>query len=393
MCERARLVTVRNVDEEREQGGPAARRIDALLALVVCLLSVSLVVGIVDGAGRRATAIAVAVVHTGALAWRRGHPEAVVAVMAVTGLVFVALGNSAVALGPGVLVGIYTVAAYRPPARSVPVASAATAAMLVAVAGSGAKVDTMAADAIAFAVAWLVGERQRRALEEAVTERRRAAELANTREQLARQAVIEERLRIARELHDIVAHAMSVITVQAGTARMVMDGSPDVAAEALSAIEAQSRQALHEMRRLLSVLRDDRANGAALLTPARSLADLDSLVDTAEASGLRVELTCQGEPVALPAGAELAAFRIVQEALTNVCRHARASTAWVVVRYHPSEVVVEVSDDGVGCVPAGDGHGIVGMRERAALYGGDVEAGPRPGGGFRVQARIPVERV
>ena len=391
MCERVRLVTVRNVDDESAKVGPAARRIDALLALVVCLLSVSLVVGLVEGTGRMVTAIAVAVVHTGALAWRREHPEAVVAVMAVTGLVFVALGNSVVALGPGVLVGIYTVAAYRPPARSVPVAGGATAAMVVAVAASGSEVDTMAANAIAFAVAWLVGDRQRRAVAEAVTERRRAAEMASTREQLARQAVTEERLRIARELHDIVAHAMSVITVQAGTARMVMDDSPDVAGAALGAIEDQSRRALQEMRRLLSVLRDDGANGAALLAPARSLADLDSLVDTAGASGLRVELTRQGEAVALPAGAELAAFRIVQEALTNVCRHARASTASVVVRYRPSEVVVEVIDDGVGGVPTGEGHGIVGMRERAALYGGDVEAGPRPGGGFRVQARIPVE--
>jgi signal transduction histidine kinase len=381
------------VAEERQQGELAARRIDALLAVAVCALSVSLVVSLVDGSGRRAAAIAVAVVHSGALAWRRERPEAVVGVMAVTALVFVALGNTAVALGPGALIGIYTVAASRPPARSVPVSGGATVAMLVAVAGSGAKADTMAADAIAFAVAWLVGDRQRRAFAEAVTERRRAAELVRTREQLARQAVIEERLRIARELHDIVAHAMSVITVQAGTARMVMDGSPEVAGEALGAIEAQSRQALQEMRRLLSVLRDDNANGAALLTPARSLADLDSLVDTAGASGLQVELTRQGEPVALPAGAELAAFRIVQEALTNVCRHARASTASVVVRYRPSEVLVEVTDDGVGGDPAGDGHGIVGMRERAALYGGDVEAGPRPGGGFCVLARIPVERV
>jgi signal transduction histidine kinase len=148
------------------------------------------------------------------------------------------------------------------------------------------------------------------------------------------------------------------------------------------------------MRRLLSVLRDDSPNGdGALLAPARGLADLDALVETATASGLRVELSRQGEPVDLPAGAELAAYRIVQEALTNVCRHARASSASVVVEYRPSEVALEVIDDGVGGVPAGDGHGIVGMRERAALYGGDVEAAPQPGGGFRVRARIPVERV
>ena len=109
------------------------------------------------------------------------------------------------------------------------------------------------------------------------------------------------------------------------------------------------------------------------------------------ASGLRVELSRQGDPVALPAGAELAAYRIVQEALTNVCRHAKASTASVVVRYQPSEVAVEVTDDGIGGVPGTGGHGLVGMRERAALYGGEVEAAPRPEGGFRVRARIPLE--
>src|SRR5688572_15283673 len=141
MCEQASLVTVRNVDEQMRQGGPAARRIDALLALAVCLFSVSLVVGLVDGTGSTSTAIAVAGAPGGSRAWPRKHPEAVVAVMAATGLVFVALGNSAVALGPGVLVGIYTVAAYRPPGRSVPVTAGATVAMLVAVAGSGAKAD------------------------------------------------------------------------------------------------------------------------------------------------------------------------------------------------------------------------------------------------------------
>ena len=143
-----------------------------------------------------------------------------------------------------------------------------------------------------------------------------------------------------------------------------------------------------------------RRPGPALLAPARGLADLDALVETASASGLRVELHRQGQPTDLPAGAELAAYRIVQEALTNVCRHARASSASVVVQYGPSEVAVEVTDDGIGGragreTGAGDrgGHGLVGMRERAALYGGDVEAGPRPDGGFRVRARIPVERA
>jgi signal transduction histidine kinase len=371
----------------------AGRPGDLAVAAGLWLLSISLIIGVVDGGGRRAVAILLALAHIAPLAWRRRYPEAVLAVMAVTGLAFVATGVSVVGLGPAVLVGVYSVAAYRPPARSGPAIAGATLAMLVAVAGSGAGPDTMLADAIAFGVAGLLGDRHRRAVAEATAERARAAELARTREQLARQAVIEERLRIARELHDIVAHAMSVITVQAGTARMVMDRSPEVARDALGAIEGTSRQALQEMRRLLSVLRDDSDGGAEALAPARGLADLDSLVEAAEAAGVRVELRRQGDPLPLPAGADLAAYRIVQEALTNVCKHARATSASIVVRYGPGEVAVEVTDDGVGGAPAGDGHGLVGMRERAALYGGEVEAAPRPEGGFLVRARIPVERI
>jgi signal transduction histidine kinase len=379
------------VDDERtELSGP--RRSDAALVAVLWLLSLSIIFGIVDSAGRQAIAAVLALTHIAPLAWRRRHPEGVLLAMAATGLGFAATGNSVVCLGPAVLVSVYAVAAYRPPGRSLPVVGAATGAMAVAVVAAGARFDTVAGNAVVFAVVWLVGDRQRRAVAEAAAERARAAELARTREQLARQAVMEERLAIARELHDIVAHAMSVITVQSGTARMVMDGSPDVARDALFAIEDTSRQALAEMRRLLSVLRDDSPAGRdVLLSPARGLADLDTLVDVAAASGLRVELCRQGDPVALPAGAELAAYRIVQEALTNVCRHARASTASVVVRYAPSEVAVEVTDDGIGGVPRPGGHGLVGMQERAALYGGEVEAAPRPEGGFRVRARIPLE--
>jgi len=377
-------------DEQREPSGP--RRSDAAVVVGLWLLSLSIILGILDGAGRQGLAAVIAFAHIAPLAWRRRHPEGVLLAMAVTGLVFATTGNSVVCLGPAVLVAVYAVADRRPPNRSLPAVGTAIVAMVVAVAASGARFDTMAGNAIVFAVVWLVGDRQRQAVAEAGAERARAAELARSREQMARQAVMEERLAIARELHDIVAHAMSVITVQAGTARVVMDGSPDVAREALSAIEDTSRQALAEMRRLLSVLRDDSASGpGAILSPARGLADLDTLIDVAAASGLRVELSRQGDPVALPAGAELAAYRIVQEALTNVCRHAKASTASVVVRYQPSEVAVEVTDDGIGGVPRSGGHGLVGMRERAALYGGEVEAAPRPEGGFRVRARIPLE--
>jgi signal transduction histidine kinase len=390
MCRPSAVVTVKGVNDENSTEPSGPRRLDAALGAGLWLLSLSIILGIVDGAGRQALAAGIALAHIAPLAWRRRHPEGVLTAVAVTGLAFSATGNSVVALGPAVLVAVYAVAAYRLPRRSLPVVGMATVAMVVAVSASGASFDTIAGNAIVFAVVWLVGDRQRRAVAEAAAERARATEMARTRDQLARQAVMEERLAIARELHDIVAHAMSVVTVQAGTARMVMDGSPDIAREALSAIEGTSRQALAEMRRLLSVLRDDTA-GADLLSPTRGLADLDALVDVAAATGLRVELSKQGDPVVLPAGAELAAYRIVQEALTNVCRHARASSASVVVRYQPSEVAVEVTDDGIGGVPGTGGHGLVGMRERAALYGGEVEAAPRPEGGFRVRARIPLE--
>jgi signal transduction histidine kinase len=393
MCAAGPVITVKGVGNEAGADGLAGRRVDVALAAGLWLLSVSLILGAVDGGGRRVTAILLALLHTAPLIWRRSHPEVVLAVMLGSGVAFVATGAPVVGLGPAVLVAVYSVATHRPPGRSLPALGAATAVMLVTVAASDSGPGTMLSNAIAFAVAWLLGDRQRRAVAEAEAERARAAELTRTREQLARQAVVEERLRIARELHDIVAHAMSVITVQAGTARMVMDGSPDVARDALGTIEGMSRQALQEMRRLLSVLRDDDGDGRSALAPAPGLADLDGLIETAVNAGVRVDLARTGAPVPLPAGADLAAYRIVQEALTNVCRHARATSASVVVDYGPAEVAVEVTDDGVGGVARPGGHGLVGMRERAALYGGDVEAAPLPGGGFRVRARIPLERA
>jgi signal transduction histidine kinase len=379
------------MDMRQAMDNRSALLFDVALALGLALLSLSIVVGTVDGGGDRALAIALASAHVLPLVVRRRHSEPVLTVMVVTGLIFAAAGYPTVGLGPAILVSLYTLAARRPPVRSLLLTAGAAGAMLVAVSASGARADTMAGNTVVFGAAWLLGDRQRRAVEQAAAERERAAEMARTRESMARQAVAEERLRIARELHDVVAHAMSVITVQAGTARMVIDESPGVAREALGAIETTSRSALAEMRRLLSVLRDDAdGDGAALLSPAKGLADLDALVAATVGSGLTVDMRLEGQRVALPAGADLAAFRIVQEALTNVRRHSRASRASVVVRYLPSEVAVEVVDDGVGGPPGEGGHGLVGMRERAALYGGDVEAGPGPAGGFRVRARIPL---
>ena len=221
--------------------------------------------------------------------------------------------------------------------------------------------------------------------------RERAAELERAREELARRAVVEERLRIARELHDVVAHSMSIIAVQSGVGAHVLDSQPEEARKALAAVEATSRQALAEMRRLLGVLRQE-AEPSGSLAPSPGLAEVDALAAEVARAGARVEVRIEGTRPELPLGLDLSAYRIVQEALTNVVRHAGPATARVRIRYAPDTVDIEVVDDGHGTgTGRTDGHGIAGMRERAALYGGSLDAGPLPGGGFRVAAHLPVE--
>jgi signal transduction histidine kinase len=223
----------------------------------------------------------------------------------------------------------------------------------------------------------------------------RAAEKERERIEAARRAVGEERLRIARELHDVVAHAMSVVAVQSGVGAHVIDSRPDEAKHILETISHTSRDSLDEMRRLLGVLRADpaSADAAAELAPAPGLGGLDELVTRVAEAGVPVETNVQGERTAVPIGVDLAAYRIVQEALTNVLKHAGRAEASVLVRYEPGAVHLEVVDDGRGAgsralAGNGSGHGLVGMRERAALYGGELEAGPRLGGGYRVAATL-----
>ena len=221
----------------------------------------------------------------------------------------------------------------------------------------------------------------------------RADRLELEREQQARNAVREERARIARELHDVVAHEMTVMTVQAAGARRVLNSDPDQAAEALTAIESAGHDALTEMRRLLGLLRQDRTDGA--LGPQPGLGRLEALVEQMEEAGLPVELDTEGEVAALPAGIDLNAYRIIQESLTNSLKHGGPNTtASVFIRYEPDRLRIEVADDGRGAAEAltagnGAGHGLVGMHERTAMLGGTLKAGPRPGGGFIVRATIP----
>lgn len=263
--------------------------------------------------------------------------------------------------------------------------------------GSVATASTWFSTFLVAAVAGLLGEnlRHRRQRWAALEERSRFVE--NEREERVRRAVIEERLRIARELHDVVAHAMSVIAVQSGVGHHVIDAQPEEARRALAAIEATSRAALSEMRRLLGVLRQE-GDSPAVLTPAPGLADLPLLVAHVNEAGLKVTLTATGEPTDASAPVDLTAYRIVQEALTNALKHG-GPAAQVTIDYSPSEVFVEVTDDGRGRQVRRDsptdtvGHGLIGMRERVAVFDGDLIAGPKPGGGFRVAAHLPLSSV
>jgi signal transduction histidine kinase len=217
----------------------------------------------------------------------------------------------------------------------------------------------------------------------------RADRLVVERDERAREAVVQERARIARELHDVVAHAVSVIAVQSGSLRRRLRHERPEDAEELRVIEETARQALGEMRRMLGLLRTD--DDGLALAPQPGLDQVDRLVEQVRDTGLAVEVAVEGEPRQLPPGVDLAAYRIVQEALTNVLKHAGPARARVALRYGERELGLEITDEGSGTSANGDGggHGLVGMRERAALYGGSVDARPAPAGGFRVRARLP----
>ena len=271
-----------------------------------------------------------------------------------------------------------------------PIAAVGIASDVIATEGSAGDAVGGLFFATAFVVAPIaVGRsmRNRRILSAALTEKARAAE--RDRDERARRAVDEERARIARELHDVVAHSISVMTVQAEAVGRVADRMPEQARSSLETIETTGREALTEMRRLLGVLRRDDA--AAELAPQPSLARVELLAQRARAQGLDVELRIEGELRALPAGVDLAAYRVVQEALADALARAGARRALVRVRYGERNVRIEVTDDGAGHVR--DGGETLAMRERVALYGGDLEGGPDAGGGYAVRARLPLERV
>jgi signal transduction histidine kinase len=240
------------------------------------------------------------------------------------------------------------------------------------------------------ATAWFAGFVLRERAGQALAAQERAIRAEREQEENARRAVFEERVRIARELHDVVAHHVSMMGVQAGAARMVIDRDRAKAKDTLAAIEASSRQAVDELHRLLGFLRQ--AGDADDLAPSPGVSQLPRLVAGMSDSELAVEVGVEGEERPLPPTVDVSAYRIVQEALTNTLKHAQASHADVRLRYRPGELEVEIVDDGRGATGAsasGSGLGLIGMRERAALHGGELTAGPEPGGGFAVRVKLP----
>jgi signal transduction histidine kinase len=374
---------------------------DSGLALVAAGLSTVVFVSnpVIRGLPRGMLALPYALVllHTLPLAARRRFPGAVLAATVASGLAVAALGLPPEILVLPILVAVYSVAAYGD--RWVSLAGLAAAEL-----GSAAAqlpqpvrqdVPPVVGNGLIIGAAWLLGHfvGVRRGYITRLEER--TAELEQARAELARRAVAEERLRLARELHDVVAHSISMIAVQSGVGAHVADTQPKEAANALGAIEATSRATLTELRRLLGVLRQE-GEPQGSLAPVPGLADLDALLAEVAKAGLGVRLRVEGTPSPLPAGVDLSAYRIVQEALTNVVKHAGPARAQVTIRYGDQDVTVEVTDDGQGvAAPIGDGqarvgHGLIGMRERVAVFGGDLEVGPGPGGGFRVAARLPL---
>jgi signal transduction histidine kinase len=240
-----------------------------------------------------------------------------------------------------------------------------------------------------FAIAWVAGFALRERAEQAEAAEGRAAQAERERDAAARIAVAEERVRIARELHDIVAHAVSVMVLQVGAVRHKLPETLAEDSNALRNVEQAGRTALSEMRGLLAAMRRD--GDEAELTPQPGLEGLDSLLEEIGRAGLPVQLHVDGEPVALPRGIDLSAYRIVQEGLTNALKHARASNADVTVRYRPDELHIEVRDNGEGSSTSdGLGHGLVGVRERVKIYGGEMSAGTANGSGFILSTHLPL---
>lgn len=347
-------------------------------------------------AGPRGLETAAAVLYCGGLLLRRRAPLVALALVLAGGAAQVPYvspsGQTSLEGFLALLLAVYSVGAHTP--RRAGVAAVAAANGVIFVGDAVTHSSNPGQDAglyVLLAALWLFGDALRRHRLRTAQLEDRASELDRRRGQEAQAAAADERARIARELHDVVAHSLSVMVVQTGAARQILTAEPDVARRQLLSAENTGRQALAEMRRLLGIVRRD--DGPLTLAPQPSLAHVDLLVEQVREAGLDVRLRVEGERRQLAPGVDLAAYRIVQEALTNTVKHAGPACAVVLVRYGRDEVEIEVSDDGRGAHANGSaGHGLVGMRERVALYGGALSAGAGASGGYRVHAMLPLDR-
>jgi signal transduction histidine kinase len=375
-------------------------RVDELVGLVL-LVQVQLKVWLGSSVRDPLWLALAGVVIAVGVAGRRRQPMAVVLALIAAIAATAALGDARLgeqdklAVIPATLLISYGLGAFASGRRSLWVLGLAIVVTSVnnATKSGGTLASLITTDAFAILLPWALGRmvRERGVRERAYRET--AERLDGGRELHAREAAYGERARIARELHDVIAHSVSVMVIQAGAARTVMDAEPERAEASLRSVERAGREALAEMRRLLGVLdghRDPRA-----LAPQPGLADIKDLLARTRASGLNADLLVEGEPTVLSPALDLCAYRIVQEALTNAIKHAAPASAEVRVRWGEGALELEISDD--GCGPgavngASGGHGIAGMRERAALHGGSVDVGPGPGGGFTVHAQLPLAK-
>ena len=378
--------------DERRLRGRRSFAFDFALALLSTAADLGQVIG---GTGRPAApAMVLAVVAGGALVLRRGAPVAVLAITLAAAVGIVAFGDDPG--GATVLIALYTTAAIcelRVSLAALALTAAAAATLSALTVDAPGRQTSAASGAIIAAGLtigiWALGayvQTRRRYLREL---QQRAASAEREREQLARIAVHEERASIARELHDIVAHSVSVMLVGVRGARDVLRSAPDTAEETLVRVERSGEQSLAELRRILTLLREPRETAES--HPQPSLEELNELVAGYRAAGLPVRLEVIGEPLPLPGGVELSVYRIVQEAMTNTLKHADATHVTVTLAFRDDRLELEVVDDGSHTTSgaATTGQGIIGMRERVALLGGELQAGPREGGGFRVAAQLP----
>jgi signal transduction histidine kinase len=370
---------------------------DSVLALALTVISVGSVVVARTRYGFAFPVLAAvaALFTTVPIALRRYRPLAVLAVTVIAQtLLLIFSSDSPVPLG--VIVALYTVAARCERPVSIRAAEWTVPPITLGVlVNNGLHAGRVIPELAVFAIAWVVGDNLRTRRAYLAELEARAARLEREREDQAGRAVIQERTRIARELHDVIAHNVSVMVVQASAGEELFDEDPERARESLSAVSSTGRAALAELRRLLGVIRpEDDPAGDVSYAPQPGIEYLEELVGQVRETGLPVELSVIGEPRRLPEGIGLCAYRIVQEALTNTLKHAHASSAHVNVRYVADALELQVVDDGRGAASVNGetgGHGLIGMRERVALFGGELTASARAGRGYEVRARLPLE--